>query len=106
MKIDSEKTIAHLKKRLEETALNNIGFNEYVYLDIADHRIETWVNEIIPEQPEQKEPCSACDGLEEGDTLYAHSEWDGGIGFDYIYDIKYCPVCGRKLPRWDGRWSE
>lgn len=49
------------------------------------------------EQPEQKEPCWACEGLEDGDTLYAHSDWDGGIGFDYIRDIKYCPVCGRRL---------
>lgn len=53
--------------------------------------------QLPPAQPEQKEPCSACEGLEDGDTLYAHSEWDGGIGFDYIYDIKYCPVCGRRL---------
>lgn len=55
MKIDSEKTIAHLKKRLVETALNNIGYNEDVYLNIADYRIETWVNEISPAEPERGE---------------------------------------------------
>ena len=48
-------------------------------------------------KPEQKEPCSVCEGLEDGDTLYVHSDWDGGIAFDYINNIKYCPVCGRKL---------
>lgn len=44
-----------------------------------------------------KEPCWVCENLENGDTLYSTSDWDGGIGFDYIRDIKYCPVCGRKL---------
>ena len=39
--------------------------------------------------------------LEQGDTLYTMSSWDGGIGFDYIRDIKYCPVCGRELPRFE-----
>lgn len=53
--------------------------------------------EALPAQPEQKEPCSVCKKLEYGDTLYAYSDWDGGIGFDYIRNIKYCPVCGRKL---------
>lgn len=52
MKIDSEKTIAHLKKRLTETALNNIGYNEDVYLNIADYRITTWVNEVPSAEPE------------------------------------------------------
>ena len=41
--------------------------------------------------------CNICENLEDGDTLYVSSDWDGGIGFDYIRDIKYCPVCGRKL---------
>jgi len=36
-------------------------------------------------------------GLESGDTLYISADWDGGIGFDYIRNIQYCPVCGKKL---------
>ena len=39
--------------------------------------------------------------LEQGDTLYVMSSWDGGIGFDYIHDINFCPVCGNKLPNED-----
>ena len=39
-------------------------------------------------------------GLEKGDTLYISADWDGGIGFDYIRDIKFCPVCGKELPDW------
>ena len=41
--------------------------------------------------------CQVCENLEFGDTLYVYSDWDGGIGFDYIRNIKYCPVCGRRL---------
>ena len=45
--------------------------------------------------------CSCCEhlGLEYGDTLYNMSDWDGGIGFDYLRDIKYCPVCSKELPK-------
>ena len=41
--------------------------------------------------------CEFCLNHEQGDTLYESADWDGGIGFDYIYNIKYCPLCGRKL---------
>lgn len=41
--------------------------------------------------------CSFCEEHEKGDTLYESSSWDGGIGFDYIYDIKFCPLCGKEL---------
>lgn len=37
-----------------------------------------------------KEPCSICKNLYSGDTL-------GGKGFEFIYNIKFCPVCGREL---------
>ena len=59
-------------------------------------------NRVIRETVEeykaaQSEPCDVCKNLEEGDTLYVYSDWDGGIGFDYIRDIKFCPKCGRRL---------
>ena len=41
--------------------------------------------------------CEFCLNHEQGDMLYEPSDWDGGIGFDYIRDIKYCPLCGRML---------
>ncbi len=41
--------------------------------------------------------CEFCQNHEQGDTLYEPSDWDGGIGFDYIRNIKYCPICGKKL---------
>ena len=48
-----------------------------------------------------EEKCVCKDrGLEKGDTLYISADWDGGIGFDYIRNIKFCPVCGKELPEW------
>lgn len=43
--------------------------------------------------------CEFCENHEDGDTLYETSDWDGGIGFDYIRDIHYCPICGKKLKK-------
>lgn len=39
----------HLKKRLYESALNNVGIMisaDYVFQDIAENRIETWIDEL------------------------------------------------------------
>ena len=51
----------------------------------------------IPPKENWKEECKFCSCHEQGDTLYESADWDGGIGFDYIRDIKYCPICGRRL---------
>ena len=66
------------------------------------------VKEILEELPSaRKAPtsdkeqlsldCSFCRQHECGDRLYESSDWDGGIGFDYIRDIRFCPICGREL---------
>lgn len=41
--------------------------------------------------------CEFCENHEDGDTLYDMSDWDGGIEFNYIRKIHYCPLCGKKL---------
>ena len=41
--------------------------------------------------------CEFCSNHTKGDTLYEESSWDGGIGFDYIHNIKFCPLCGKEL---------
>lgn len=50
-------------------------------------------------QWEKKMPksCEMCKSLESGNMLYQLSDWDGGIGFKYIHDIRFCPVCGREI---------
>ena len=55
----------------------------------------------VGKKVEQPEPCDLCSNLEKGDTLYQYSDWDGGIGFDYIRDIQFCPKCGRRLKAWN-----
>lgn len=49
------------------------------------------------------EECALCQELEKGDTLYKSGDWDGGISFDYIRDIQYCPICGKALTTWKER---
>ena len=46
-----------------------------------------------------KEYCEFCENHEESDTLYNMSDWDGGIEFNYIRNIQYCPICGKKLKK-------
>ena len=46
-----------------------------------------------------KEPCSICKNLYSGKTLYSNSDWKNGIRFEFIYNIKFCPVCGRELKK-------
>ena len=50
---------------------------------------------------DENKKCSGCDDymLEEGDTLYAYFSDEYGMRFDYIEGIKYCPVCGKELPK-------
>lgn len=51
-------------------------------------------------EEEKEYGCEVCryHELEKGDTLYRYTSWDGGLGFDYIHNIRYCPVCGKELP--------
>lgn len=48
--------------------------------------------------------CEFCLSHCQNDTLYEESSWDGGVGFDYIRPIKYCPLCGEKL-RTEDEWK-
>ena len=41
--------------------------------------------------------CNFCQNHYKGDTLYEREDRDFGFGFNYIYDIKYCPICGKEL---------
>lgn len=58
---------------------------------------------VIADAPNVKCKCDFGKCHKQGDTLYEPSDWDGGIGFDYIRDIKYCPLCGGLL---DGEAKE
>lgn len=88
--------IKHLKKRLYETALNNNTEHPY-YEEIADNRIDVWMNEVPSAQPERKKGkwlithdiglttavCSECK------YMIGHIE-----GCEYF---RFCPSCGARL---------
>lgn len=49
MLIDRDKAILKCQERLYESALNNVGIEckaDEVFSDIAQNRIETWLNEL------------------------------------------------------------
>ena len=50
---------------------------------------------VAVREPRQK--CYWCDELEAGDRLYQHGSDDRGILFEEIRNIRFCPVCGKKL---------
>lgn len=52
--------------------------------------------------------CEVCryHNLEQGDTLYRCVSWDGGIGYDYINNIHFCPVCEKELPSWEKQYRK
>ena len=48
-RVIKNKIKCHLYQRLVETAINNFGFATYaeiVYMDIADNRLDVWLDEI------------------------------------------------------------
>ena len=56
--ISLQQAIDTLKKRLFETAFNNIGIKQNVdetLSDVAENRLENWFNELPPIQPKQNE---------------------------------------------------
>lgn len=56
--IDADVAIDVIKKRLFETAFNNVGIKQNIdetIVDVAENRLENWFNELPPIQPELKE---------------------------------------------------
>ena len=45
--------------------------------------------------------CWFCREHEDGDTLYSYASWDGGIAFDYVNNIRFCPICGERLKTYE-----
>ena len=46
--ISRRQTLEHLKKRLYESALNNDGIASKIFEEIADNRVQIWVDELPP----------------------------------------------------------
>ena len=78
--INKEQAIDKIKKRLFETAFNNVGIKQNIdetLADVAENRLENWLNELPPIQPETNcsefpnswIPCSKRLPDKEGDYL-------------------------------------
>lgn len=55
--ISRQMAIKHLKKRLYETALNNNTEHPY-YEEMADNRVDVWMNEVPSAQPNLRPTCN------------------------------------------------
>lgn len=99
--INRRDAIEHIKKRLYESAENNIGLicmAEHVFTEIADNRINTWIEELSSARKagrwiQWNEPgcehteCSVCKTEYDQIDLYI-----GGSEYP-----NYCPNCGAKM---------
>lgn len=55
--VSQEQAIDKIKKRLYETAFNNVGIKQNIdetLVDVAENRLENWFNELPSVQPERK----------------------------------------------------
>lgn len=62
--ISRQAAIKNCQYRLYESALNNIGYEckaDDVFSDIAQNRIQTWLEEVPSAQPEWDEMMVICD---------------------------------------------
>lgn len=68
-------------------------FEAYLFDDaVTDNK-----NEDFAEKRENENKCYWCENLENGDKLTFVRDWDGGTYNEIIYDIQFCPVCGKAL---------
>ncbi len=88
-----------LEKDANEDLLSDTDTAEEVYWNDGAKSIIDLIKTAPTIEPKNDVPCDFCSsyGLEDGDTLYISADWDGGVAFDYVRDIHYCPKCGRKL---------
>ena len=86
--ISRQAAIDHLKKRLYETALNNNTEHPY-YEEIADNRVDIWLNELPSAQPE----IVRCKDCEYGEQ-------------DKAEEPKKCDTCKHEKARWFSRCAD
>ena len=103
--ISRQDAIEHLKKRLYESALNNDGIASYTFEEIADNRIQIWMDELLPSPSRPhgqwiKEKMWS-DGIGMGESYgfyYSCSECKTVVKGDYDECGKnFCPQCGADM---------
>lgn len=49
------------------------------------------------EETKEEKPCYWCNNLVKGDRLTYIRDCDGGSFHETVWDINFCPVCGKEL---------
>lgn len=97
--ISRQDTIEHLKKRLYESALNNDGIASYTFEEIADNRIQIWMDELppSPSRPKGKwipQNLNKSDGMISTAVYYYPKCSVCGASANYT---NFCPNCGARM---------
>lgn len=103
--IDTDVAIEHLKKRLYETALNNIE-HSYYYEEMADNRASVWLEEVEPIDPKKvvEDYCRARNlmvvAAEDFHRFAEPIKHGGWIKMSDAYGVYWaCSECGEELQR-------
>ena len=88
----------HIYRRLWESALNNVGYEckaEDVFMDIADNRLKTWIDELPSVQPKAIE---SEDAIDRENILISFSEYLNSGFADSIEDFEEYTNIVKKVP--------
>ena len=76
--IDRRAAVAHIKKRLIETAIENAGYMAdagIIYEEIEENRIDTWINELTAADVVEVVRCKDCRWWDEFPNNTANPEY-------------------------------
>lgn len=94
--INKEQAIDKLKKRLFETALNNVGIKQDIdetLIDVAENRLENWFDELLSAEPERK----TGRWIRNDNNTYSCSVCQSWIPEEQHYYAQFCLYCGADM---------
>lgn len=101
--VNRQEAIDKIKKRLFETAFNNVGIKQNIdetLVDVVENRLENWFNELPSAEPERLKGKWAYDnGLKQ---FFCDQCGEPSLTYDdiYIYSMdftNFCPNCGADM---------
>ena len=103
--ISQQAAIDKIKKRLFETAFNNVGIKQNIdetLVDVAENRLGNWVDELPSAQSEHKGrwiPDDSELGIKCNKCGKSFSEYiNAGTGYVFLMEIpNFCPNCGADM---------
>lgn len=98
--ISRAEAIETVKKRLYETAMNNMEHGD-IYADIADNRIDIWLSALPSAEPKTGKWVKIIDEETPNLTKW-HYECDQCGAGRWEEGQRYCQNCGARMNREDG----